>query len=166
MRTNTTYFANCTTLEELKATYKKLALQYHPDRPNGDLEIMKAINLQYEKAFELLKDTHKTKEGKAYRKTTNEAPTDFIDLINQLLRMDGIHIEVIGCFIWISGDTKPHKEVLKTLGFRWHTAKKMWYKAPQDYKKYTNKKYSIEEVLNMYGVQFEADGKGFAQIEG
>lgn len=164
MRTN--YFKNVTTLEELKKEYRKLAMQYHPDRPNGNAEIFKAVNNEYTKLFEELKEVHKTKDGKTYRKPTNEAPTDFIDLINQLLRMDGVHIEIIGCFIWLSGDTKPHKEMLKTLGFRWHTAKKMWYKAPQDYKKYTNKKYDINEIRNMYGVQFEADGKGFAQIEG
>lgn len=153
------------TLEELKAQYKKLVLANHPDR-GGDHETMVKINLEYETLFSKLKDIHKTKDGKVYEKQNNEKPSEFIDLINRLIILDGIHIEVIGCFIWLSGDTKPHKEVLKTLGFKWHTAKKMWYKAPQDYKKYTNKKYSIEEVRDMYGVQFEANGKGFAQIEG
>lgn len=28
-----------------------------------------------------------------------------------------MYIEVIGCFVWVSGDTKPHKEELKKLRF-------------------------------------------------
>lgn len=158
------YFSNPQTLEELKSQYKKLVMKNHPDR-GGDHETMVEINLEYEKLFEVLKNVHKTKDGKMYEKQTNEAPRDFIDLINKLIILEGIHIEIIGCFVWVSGETKPHKDSLKAMGFRWHSTKKMWYKAPQYYKKYTNKKYSIEEVRNMYGVQFEADGKGFAQIE-
>ena len=158
------YFNNPSTLEELKAQYKKLVMKHHPDR-GGNHETMVSINLEYESLFKVLKDTHKTKDGKVYEKQNNEAPHEFINLINELMKMQGIHIEIIGCFVWVSGETKPHKKTLKSLGFRWHSTKKMWYKAPQDYKKYTNKKYSIEEVRNIYGVQFEADAKGYAQIE-
>ena len=162
----TTYFNNPQTLEELKAQYKKLAFKYHPDREGGNLEAMKAINAEYDSLFKILKNTHKTKEGKVYEKQTQEAPSDFKDLINQLIKMVGCHIEIIGLFIWVSGETKPHKDSLKALGFRWHSTKKVWYKAPQDYKKYTKTKYNMNEIRSMYGVQFEADAKGFTQIEG
>lgn len=33
-----------TTIEDAKKQYYKLVMQYHPDRPNGDLEAMKAVN--------------------------------------------------------------------------------------------------------------------------
>ena len=156
MRTN--YFANCTTLEELKKEYHKLILKYHPDR-GGDHETMVKINLQYEEYFEKLKDIHKTKDGKTYTKRTNEMPSEFRDMLEKLIKMAGIHIEVIGSFIWGSGDTKPHKDALKALKFRWHTGKKCWYKAPADYVKRTKTKYSMDEVRNMFGVQYETDGK-------
>ena len=163
---NTHYFTNITTLEELKKQYRKLALQYHPDRPQGNSDIFKAIVSEYEQLHKLVKDTHKTKDGKTYTKPVNEKPSDFIDLINKLINLYGIHIEVIGSFVWVSGETKPHKDTLKELGFRWHTAKKAWYKAPTDYIKYNrNKKYSMNEIRDMYGVQFEADSKSNPQLE-
>ena len=156
--TKNVYFIYCETLEELKAEYRKLAMQYHPDRQGGDLETMQEINNEYEQMFERLKNKHKTAEGKAYEKATNEAPSEFIDLINALLKMQGIHIEVIGSFVWVSGNTKEHKDSLKAIGFRWHTTKKVWYKAPSDYIKRSKTKYTMQEVRNMYGVQYEADG--------
>lgn len=160
------YFEGCATLEELKAEYKKQALRNHPDR-GGDTATMQQINAEYEKMFALLKNTHKNVKGETYTKETQEAPNEFIDLINKLIKMEGVHIEVIGSFIWLSGDTKPHKDEIKALGFRWSNDKKMWYLAPEGYKKRSRKHCSIEEIRESYGVQFEADGKsskGFGKL--
>ncbi|MBS0350771.1 MAG: hypothetical protein JSR33_06240, partial [Proteobacteria bacterium] len=30
-----------------------------------------------------------------------------------------LEIEICGAWIWLSGDTRPHKELLKQNGFRW-----------------------------------------------
>lgn len=150
----TTYFKKCTTLEELKAEYKRLALMHHPDR-GGDLETMKAINAEYDMCFPRLKDIHKTREGQTYTKATDEAPAFFRDLIDQLFRMDGIRIEVIGCFVWVSGNTRPHKDQLKALGFKWHSRKACWYLAPAGYHKKSRKAYSMEDIRDMFGVDYD-----------
>lgn len=152
------WFKDCTTLEELKATYKKLVMQHHPDR-GGDTATMQEINAEYDEMFPRLKNIHKTKEGKTYEKENNEAPNFFKDLIEKLMKMDGIHIEIIGCFVWVSGNTKPYKDTLKEMGFKWHSKKICWYLAPADYKKKGKKQYSMDEVRDMYGVQYEADGE-------
>lgn len=152
------YFARCTTLEELKAEYKKLVMIHHPDR-GGDLATMQEINAEYDYLFPQLKNKHKNKDGEAYEKENEEAPNEFKDLMETLIRMDGVHIEIIGCFVWVSGDTKPHKDQLKELGFRWHSKKLCWYKAPADYKRHGRKQYGMDEIRSMYGVQYKADGK-------
>ena len=59
------------TLEDLKRQYRTLALQNHPDR-GGDVEVMKAINNEYDKLFAQVKDTHKNKEGETYTKENPE----------------------------------------------------------------------------------------------
>lgn len=148
-------FTAATTLEELKAIYKKLAMANHPDR-GGDAEAMKEINNLYDEFFAILKNTHKNKAGETYTKETEETADWFKDIVNELLKMPGITIEIIGCFIWVSGNTKANKEGLKKLGFRWHKEKMNWYKPAPGYKKRNKKKYTMEEVRNMFGVQYEA----------
>lgn len=144
-------FIGINTLEELKKTYRDLAMKYHPDR-GGDVEIMKEINNLYDEFFTILKNTHKNKDGNIYTKENPEKASEFKDIIEKLIRMKGLEIEIIGSFIWLGGNTKAHKDAIKTLGFKWHNKKKLWYKAPEGYKRYHGKKeYSIDEIRGMYG---------------
>lgn len=159
------YFTNIKTLEELKKEYKRLALENHPDR-GGDVEVMKAINAEYDIMFNRVKDIHVNAKGETYTKENTETPSEFKDIIDKLIRMEGLEIEIIGCFIWLSGNTKAHKDNIKALGFKWHSTKKMWYKAPEDYRKKSKKKYSIEEIRDMYGTSGTFTGKGALQLQG
>ena len=36
-----------------------------------------------------------------------------------------------GCCIWVKGDTKPHREELKSFGLKWAPKKQAWYWKPQ-----------------------------------
>lgn len=73
-----TYFTNCKTAEEIKASYKKLVRQYHPDlNPNVHDSIIKAINSEYDRAWERLKNIHTSASGETYTKETDEAPEEF-----------------------------------------------------------------------------------------
>lgn len=147
------YFNNIKTLEELKKAYHKWAVQLHPDM-GGNVEDMQALNAEYDALFDKVKNIHVNKEGKAYTKETNEAPEYFRDIINELLKMANITIEVIGVFIWVSGDTRPHKEEFKKLGFKWHSKKMCWYLAPEWYRKYNRKQYSMNDIRDMYWTSY------------
>ena len=146
------YFAGVKTLEELKKLYKTLALKNHPDR-GGDVEVMKAINVEYEEAFARVKNIHVNAQGETYEKENKEQANEFTDIIENLIHMQGITIEIIGCFVWVGGGTKQYKEALKEMGFKWHSTKKLWYRAPADYKKRSRRKYEMDEIRNMYGSQ-------------
>ena len=157
------YFNGITTLEELKREYKRLAMANHPDR-GGDLETMQQINAEYDIMFKLVGSIHRNAKGETYTKETNETPDMFKDIIEKLIRMNGVEIEIIGCFIWLSGNTKIYKEAIKSLGFKWHTTKKMWYKAPEDYRKKSKVSYSIDEIRNMYGSFGTFHGVGMLEL--
>ena len=61
------YFENCKSIEELKKEYRRLVVQNHPDN-GGSLEVMKAINAEYEKAFDRLKERQPKKSQ--HKRTT------------------------------------------------------------------------------------------------
>ena len=47
------YFEKCQDLNELKSTYKKLAMENHPDM-GGDVRAMQEINAEHDRMFLLL----------------------------------------------------------------------------------------------------------------
>lgn len=137
------------TLEELKKEYHRLCLKLHPDVGGSDEE-MKILNAEYEMLFEQVKRIHVNKNGETYERETDETPDAFQWLIAELLKIEGVEIEIIGCFVWVSGDTKPHKERLKALGFKWHSKKYCWYKSPDGYRRWGSGEYSMDDIRSMY----------------
>ena len=140
------------TLEQLKKAYRKLAMTHHPDA-GGSNEDMKIINAEYSALFEKLKDIHVNSEGETYSKETTETSEQFIEIIDRLIRFEFIIIEIIGSFIWVSGNTKPYKDQLKEMNFRWSSNKLSWYLPPDGYKKRNRKNYSMDDIREMYGSQ-------------
>lgn len=146
------FIKNVETLEELKKAYKKLALKFHPDRGGKDEE-MAQINNEYDELFEQLKNIHRNKDGEFYQKESTETPQEWREIISKLLelKMENVLIEVIGSFLWVSGNTKPYKDELKVLGLKWGRKKQAWYLSPKGYKRYGKKDYKMDEIRGMYG---------------
>lgn len=141
-----------TTVEQLKAEYKKLAMKHHPDR-GGNTSDMQEINNEYDILFAKLKNIHATAEGKTYKanKETTETPEEFKNIINSLINLKGINIELCGSWLWLTGNTREHKEKLKGLHFKWSKSKCAWYYHSNDYRKSSRKTYSLEEIRDLYG---------------
>ena len=150
MKTKLNYFQDCQTIEQIKKRYRELAQKFHPDHAGGDGEIMKEINLQYEqfKGMTFTATNHET--GKEYSSTFD--PFDgYREIINAIINIPNITIELIGTWLWITGDTKPHKETLKELGFKFSGKKLAWYYHAGTYRKKSKKNLTIDEIRNMYG---------------
>lgn len=133
------------TLEELKKAYKKYALQFHPDKEAGNHNLFIALQNEYEQLFNKLKQTGNESEK-------NENSKTYKDIINALLKFN-INIEIIGSWIWVSGNTHQIKEDLKKLGFKWSKNKKAWYFTSQPYKKKTKKQTSMNDIKEFYGCE-------------
>ena len=105
------YFTNCKTAEELKKAYRTWAKKLHPDL-GGNAEEFKQMQNEYEKMWERLKNVHQNAQGETYTKETDETPQEFIHIINVLITLVGVEVEICGKWIWVSGNTKAHKETL------------------------------------------------------
>lgn len=139
----TLYFGECKTAEECKAKFVELA-----DSLKGKSK--SAMLTQFGTAFNKLKSTHATKDGKIYERETEETAEDFASLIIKLAKVKGVKVEMCGSWIWVSGETKPVKDTLKELGF-WFSAKKSaWYNnGGASHKK--SKNYTLDEIRSMWG---------------
>ena len=72
--------------------------------------------------------------------------------INLTKTLDGVKAELIGCWLWVDGETKKHKEALKQAGFMYAPKKHKWYyHEEKDGKKfYRSKPLDMEEIKRRY----------------
>ena len=145
------FFAACTTLDELKKEYRRLAMIHHPDH-GGDTATMQAINGEYSEAFARLKDQHNAAADEAHQ--TTETPDEFITIISQLLRFPGLIVELCGSWLWITGETYAIKDQLKAAGCRWSSSKKAWYwHHPEEGHRWHKGTATMSDIRTKYGSQ-------------
>ncbi len=149
------YFNSCNCIEELKKQYRTLCFKYHPDinKSPEAVQIMQVINNEYDALFEKLKNVFRNQNGEIYtdKKPVSEAPEDFRKIINELIKLEGLTLELMGRWIWVYGETKPHKEKLKELNFRWCKNKGAWsWHRPEDFT-VSRGKYTLNDIREKYG---------------
>ena len=85
---------------------------------------MAQINNEYEALFDKLKIHTKIKKvstTKRNDRNTARMARNHTQVVNT--KMENVSIEVIGAFLWVSGNTKPYKEELKALNMKWSNNK-------------------------------------------
>ena len=145
------YFKDCKNLQEVKKLYRDLALKLHPDK-GGNTAAMQDLNAQYEAVlnnpfFKFRKDSDEASTEEENRK-------EFIryrDVINQIINLEGLIIEIIGDWVWLSGLTYPYRKQLKEIGFLFAPNKVMWFYRPAEYKSANRKPLPIEVIRSKYG---------------
>lgn len=154
------YFKNVNTLEELRKQYKELLKMHHPDN-GGDVSRMQEINAEYDRLFKVLKDRH---ESRSAGNTEDGIKTDFNkmkydftedqklrEMLQKVIHLSDITIEIIGNWLWISGNTYQYRKELKDLGFKFAGQKKSWYWHSEAFRKRSRKKLSMDDIRNYYG---------------
>jgi curved DNA-binding protein CbpA len=146
-----------TTIEDAKKQYYKLCLKWHPDMQGGDLEVMKAINAEWDYIKRHNYNIHEDAHGNVYTDKSQDTPDNvtenFAAIIEALINLEGLEIEICGSFIWIGGNTYEHKATIKGLGFRWANKKKMWFLAPEGWRKKSHRELTMGEIRDTYGSQ-------------
>ena len=154
MNNYTRYFKGIENLQALKKMYHALAKKYHPDIAKTDTnKIMAEINKEYTLLFEQLKKANNENANANVKgfKFTEETPNDFMNIINKLIHLNDIKIEICGLWLWISGNTFKHKELLSDLGLKYSKNKKAWYFSGTKKVKHYRGSWSMQEIRNTYG---------------
>jgi hypothetical protein len=143
------FFQSCKTLDDVKALYRTLAKEHHPDK-GGDVGTMQAINSQY-----TLKCESIIKGSNLF--TPEEADTELLntekykEALQAIVYLDGLNIELVGTWIWVTGETRKHKEALKAALFMYASKKVAWYFRTSEYKVHNLIPMTLEEIRAKYG---------------
>ncbi len=119
------WFTDINTLADLRGRYKQLLIKYHPDNNSGvdTTKDMQEINAEYDT---LLKQFAANQSSDSNFSTEKEM--ELKRVLNEAIQIKAdILIELVGTWIWVSGNTYAVKARLKELGFKWASKKHMWY---------------------------------------
>ena len=142
------YFTNVNNLQELKTKFRKLSMDLHPDKGGSKKAFQNMLN-EYQGLFKrLLNNSDFSEERKVYE---TEADKNMRAVINQIIHLPGIELEIIGSWLWVTGNTYEHKDELKKSGLFFAPKKKAWYWRPAKYKKKSKKQFELVDLRSMYG---------------
>ena len=134
---------NGLTPEEIRTLYRKLAHKYHPDK-GGETEKMQELNRIYKEALQKASQNDPDFDIKHEER--------LMEKIQKVINLENVKIEVLGCWLWITGNTYQHKDYLRENGFYFSKHKKAWYYRNEDELgkwKFTAK--PLEEIRQKYG---------------
>ena len=143
------YFDNITTMDGLRAEYRRLIKINHPDA-GGDEATMKAINLAYEAAVDYIRRHGEKAEAD---KAAADVPAEFMAAVSAVVACPGLIVEIVGSWVWVTGDTYRNRDRLKAAGYKWAAKKSAWYWHPADQAVGRSSRMSLDQIRDKYGAQ-------------
>jgi hypothetical protein len=118
--------------DKAQARYRALTKVLHPDVDTGDTRLMQLVNVEFEALERGLllppMDVEPVRPSVTVVDTTAAIRRRADEIIRQLPTFTGVYYEVdtFGRCIVAAGDSFPHKEALKKLGFKWVAMRRVW----------------------------------------
>lgn len=109
--------------EDLKKQYRTWCKKLHPDH-GGDPEEFKKMVEEYQEA-----QLHGFKKEAAAQET--ELTQELERALKKIVTLEGLEIDLVGSWLWVSGETFSFKDILKEAGFKWASKRKKWYFAEE-----------------------------------
>lgn len=105
--------------EDLKKQYRTWCKKLHPDH-GGDPEAFREMMEEYEEL-----QLHGFKKEAQAQET--ELTAELEKALKKIVTLEGLEIDLVGSWLWVSGETFSFKDILKEAGFKWASKRKKWY---------------------------------------
>lgn len=147
------YFSHCTTIEEARAAFRDLCKQHHPDT-GGSAEAFRAVVEEFQ-AFQkaAFDQGGRAKWGESYepKADSHDLPDDTMDKLRAVLRFPDVSTEILGTWIWCTGETRQYREQFKALAFRWSHGKGAWFYHHGPYRRRGKRGYTLDNIRDLHG---------------
>ena len=135
-------FFGCNSASEVQLRFDELSRIF-----NDQDEMLQALKAEYSTLMAVLSESKPAELVKEETFTMS----DIIKCLEERVNPEGLKLEIVGKYLWLSGATFAVKEGLKQLGFRYSPDKKSWYWRTEADKSSNTKPIPLEMIRSEYG---------------
>jgi hypothetical protein len=135
-------FYNCASAVEVQLRFDELSKIY-----TGQVEFLQSLKEEHSVLMHTLEVAKPV--GAAEKEIT--LLSDIIKTLQEKVNPEGLHLEISGSWLWLSGKTYAVREVLKSLGFRYSSNKQSWYLRNE--KSFNQSPFPMDQIRELYGSQ-------------
>lgn len=139
-------FFACTTADQVQLRFDELSKVF----TNQD-EMLLSLTSEYSTLLSVPGESKPVEEVKE-----KVSVSDIIKVLQEKVNPEGLKLEIVGKWLWLSGATFAEKEALKVLGFRYSPDKKSWYWRSEDDRSSNEKPIPLEIIREKYGASVVA----------
>lgn len=135
-------FFGCTSAAEVQLRFDELSKVFINQE-----EMLKSIKAEYSTLMNVLTPSQAVEPEKE-----RAAVTEKIKELQEKVNPEGLHLEICGTWLWVTGKTYQVKDALKELGFRYSANKLSWYYRQDDHRSSNQAPVPLEMIREKYGV--------------
>ena len=109
-------------------------------------EMLQAIKAEYSTLMNVISESKPVEVEK-----TKVSVSEKIQQLQGKINPEGLHFEVCGTWLWVTGKTYQAKDTLKELGFRYSANKLSWYYRQDDHRSSNQEPIPLELIRSKYG---------------
>ena len=137
---NTNLFYGCNRPDEIEQRYQELSGIFKDQE-----EVLISLKEEYSTLMSVLSSAG---QADAKEKAT---VSEKIRQLQEKIDPEGLHLEICGTWLWVTGKTYPVKDTLKELGFRYSSNKLSWYYRQEDNRSSNQEPIPLEMIREKYG---------------
>ena len=139
-------FFGCSSIDEIQLRFDELSKVFKDQD-----EILQILKTEYSTLINVLGES---KPNEMVKEKTSLS--EKIKELQEKVKQEGLRLEIVGQWLWLSGATFAVKDALKALDFRYSPDKKSWYWRSDENRSSNEKPIPLDMIREKYGASVVA----------